>query len=758
VPCFFDLLYSSCSVLRLTIGPGLTGILVCLLSLYPASDLQAQTRPSYDIPRVDSAPVIDGRLDDAEWETATRVAINIETEPGENIPAKVDTQALLLEDGEVLYVAFIARDEEPEQIRAFYRDRDLLWDDDWVGIVLDTFNDERRAYEFYVNPLGVQADDIWDDVNERADEAWNAIWDSAGEISAEGYTVEMAIPLKQLRFNPNSSLQTWGIQLVRYYPRDRENRFSNSVVDRNIACYLCQLNKARGFADLEPSMNLEVIPSLTTSYIENRQPALGEWVSEATDPQAGLDIRWGITQDTYLNATINPDFSQVEADNPQLDINNTFNLFFPERRTFFLDGADYFDTSQNLVYTRNIADPDYGAKLTGKSGVHQYGLLLANDEVTSFIMPGSLRSSIATLPDTASDVSIGRYRLDIFSNSTVGALITDRRGDDYSNTVISIDATLRPTNQDTVTIQSMRSSTRYPLLIQESFDQPGSLGDSFNFVEYRRNTRHWDVWAAYTDVGSDFRADLGFINRVDYSYFVSRVGHTWWGDGEDFFNRGRVALDYDTTSDQSGLKLEEEVEVFVNLNGPLQSYFNGLFGGSETFWNGEYFDEWFANLSLGFAPTRSLRTGITYRVEDVVDFANTRLGHSTRYTPFVNYQWGRHLQFNLDHTLQLFDVDGGRLFTANLTDLRTTYQFSARSFLRYTLQYDDRERNQGLYLFPVESRSKQLTTQLLYSYRVNAATRFFVGYSDAGFQDDSQESIYRTNRSFFAKFTYAWQP
>jgi len=146
------------------------------------------------------------------------------------------------------------------------------------------------------------------------------------------------------------------------------------------------------------------------------------------------------------------------------------------------------------------------------------------------------------------------------------------------------------------------------------------------------------------------------------------------------------------------------------------------------------------------------------RVEDVVDFANTRLGHSRRFRPEIRYQFGRHLQLDLEHTIQNFDVDGGRLFTANLTNFRTTYQFNNRSFLRVIVQLDDRERNQDLYTFPVDSVNKELTTQLLYSYRVNAATRFFVGYSDAGFQDDSQDSIYRTNRSFFAKFSYAWQP
>ncbi|MEX0963180.1 MAG: DUF5916 domain-containing protein [Pseudohongiellaceae bacterium] len=733
-------------------------LLVCTVILLLSPSVEAQSKSRFSIPRVTTEPRIDGQIDPGEWSQATRIAVNIETDPSDNIRAEVEAEALLMEDGEVLYVAFIALDPEPEQIRAFYRDRDSMWNDDWVGIVLDTFNDERRAFEFFANPYGVQADAIQDDINDNEDASWNAIWDSAGQINEDGYIVEMAIPVKQLRFTPSDSTQTWGIDLVRNYPRDRRTRIANNRRDRNISCYICQLSKADGFANLSSSRNLQIIPTLTSSAVENRNPAIGDWESEAIDPEASLDVRWGISQDIYLNATLNPDFSQVEADSAQLDINNTFSLFFPERRTFFLDGADYFDTFENLVHTRNISDPDYGLKLTGKNGGHTYALLTANDVSTSFLIPRSLGSSVASLEDIESKVAIGRYRFDIFENSTIGALVTDRSADGYSNRVSSIDAVLRPSDQDAISIQTMHSSSNYPTLIQGQYGQASSLSDSSHRVEYRHNDEFWDWRLGYTDMGDDFRADLGFVNRVDFKFVVATVGHTWRGESDDFFNRIRIALDYDRTEDQSGLQLEEEFEVFVNMNGPQQSFLNGLFGGSETYWNGKYFDEQFNQVVIGFTPHANLSLSTLIRIEDVVDFANTRLGRSTRYGPSINYRWGKHLELELDHTLQQFDVEGGRLFTANLTDLKSTYQFSARSFLRFTLQYTDNKRNQDLYLSPVQARSKQLTTQLLYSYRVSAATRFFIGYSDAGFQNDAFDSIEKINRTIFAKFSYAWLP
>ena len=714
---------------------------------------------AYNIPRISNSPTLDGTLSENEWSQAARIEVNIETNPSDNIEAAVKAHALVMEDGQVLYVAFVAEDPDPSQIRAFYRDRDRAWSDDWMGILFDTFNDERRAFEFFTNPLGVQMDAIFDDVNQREDSSWNGIWESIGQVTETGYTVELAIPLKQLRFRANQPVQIWGIEAIRRYPRNRITTIRSNPRDRDISCAICQFSKAEGLANLEPSRNLEIIPTLTTTAVETRDPAIGDWEGGDLDPEASLDVRWGITQDMYLNATLNPDFSQVEADSAQLDINNTFSLFFPERRTFFLDGADYFNSFRNLVYTRNIANPDYGLKLTGKTGDHTYAVMTADDDSTSFILPGNLRSRIATLNDTQSNIAIARYRYDIFQNSSIGTTFTDRRGDDYQNSVLSVDAILRPTDRDTLYLQSVHSETDNPVEIQNSYGLEDSVSGHNHVVEYRHNDARWDARVAYEDIGDDFRADLGFINRVGYKFVVANVGHTWrWDSADSFFTRIRFAADYDRTEDQNGLKLEEEVEYFINGNGPWQSYFNILIGGSDTYWNGQYFEEQFNNFNFGFSPYSNLEIQMQYRFEDIVDFTNTQLGESVILRPEIRYQWGQHLQLNLEHTRQEFDVDGGRLFTANITDFRTTYQFNTRSFLRLILQYSDTERDQSLYNDSVQSRSKNFTTQLLYSYKVNAATRFFVGYSDAGFQNDSYDSLQQTNRTFFAKFSYAWQP
>ena len=735
--------------------PKVIRMLALVATLSPT--LESAQRLEVEIPRITAIPIIDGSIEEDEWQEAAAIQVNIEVDPGDNIEAEVTAQALIMEDGQTIYVAFRAHDPDPSQIRGFYEDRDSGWDGDYMGIILDTFNDERRAFEFLVNPFGVQMDAIYDDVNQREDESWNAIWDSVGQITESGYTVELAIPLKQLRFSETESVQVWGIDFYRHYPRDRSTSIHSQRIDWNISCYLCQISKLKGFQNLEQSRNLEVIPTITSSSSESRSPEDGDW-ERKNNSQGSLDLRWGISQDTYLNATINPDFSQVEADSLQLDVNNTFSLFFPERRTFFLDGADYFDTYENLVHTRNIASPEYGLKLTGKTNQNTYGLVAANDETTNFIIPRSLSSRVASIEGLESKVAIGRYRRDIFENSTLGALVTDRRGKNYSNTVLSLDSTLRPTAQDTISIQAMHSTSEYPNNIQTEHQQEAELNDNSYVIEYQHNDRQWDWRLGYYDWGDDFRADLGFVNRVDFKHMVATIGRTWRWDGDGFFSRIRFAADYDRTEDQSGLQLEEETEFFVNMSGPLQSYLNGLFGSSETYWNGKYFDEQFNMINVGFSPNPNLTLSSMIRYEDVVDFANTRLGYSKRWGPRINYRFGRHFQVNLRHQLQEFESDSKPLFRANLTDLRATYQFDARSFVRLTVQYADRERNVENYIRVVDATSKNLGAQLLYSYKLNAATRFFLGYSDKGFQNDIYDSIEYTNRTFFAKFSYAWQP
>ena len=413
-----------------------------------------------NLPHTDETIKIDAVLDDEAWKHATQILIDIETHPGENTPAPVVTVAYLIENGENLYIAFDARDPDPSAIRAYLRDRDSAFHDDFVGIVLDTYNDQRRAFEFFVNPLGVQMDLTNDDVNGIEDESWDAIWDSAGRITDDGYIVEMEIPLNQLRFPHIDGKQTWGIDLLRFYPRDRRYRFSNNPIDRNRNCYLCQFGTIEGLENVKPGRDLEIVPTLTGFKTDSTDdPGVVPLQSGDTEIEAGVSIRWGITPDMTANLAINPDFSQVEADVAQLDVNNQFALFFPEKRPFFLEGANYFSTPIDAIFTRTVADPSVGAKLTGKRGKHTFGVFAAQDEITNLLLPGASGSDSTSL-DQDNTAFVGRYSRSFGDASSAGVLLTARDGDEYHNYVGGFDLRWKISDQHSVREQVLRSDTQ----------------------------------------------------------------------------------------------------------------------------------------------------------------------------------------------------------------------------------------------------------------------------------------------------------
>lgn len=731
-------------------------LVICPLTLLaqtPAAPI------SYQIPFSSRAPAIDGEFSGTEWEEAEQVTLDLETDPTENIPAIVSTTVYLMEDGEKFYLAFVADDPAPDKIRAFYRDRDAAFSDDFVGVVVDTFNDERRGFEFFVNPLGVQMDATINDIQGGEDFAWDAIWDSAGQITETGYVVEMAIPLHQLRFPQGLDQQTWGIDLLRFYPRDVRHRLSNNAANYSLDCYLCRLQKAQGFSDLEQNLNMLVIPTLTTVRSDQRpNPVNDDWEEGKFDTEASVDLRWGINQDTFLSATLNPDFSQVEADDAQLDVNTTFTLFFPERREFFLDGADYFNSNVDLVHTRNIASPDYGLKLTGKQGNNTYGVFAANDESTSFLIPGTQRSSVVSMPGLESENAVLRYQRDIGRNTTLGVLTTARRADDYSNTVLSMDGRTRIGDSDTIEVQYMQSSSEYPGQVQRDYQQAAELDDRAYEVEYEHRGRNWRWELGYKDYGDDFRADMGFITQVGFTELKPVLGYTWRFDSDSLFNNAGVRIDHKIVEDQAGNSLKEETVLGLDARGFMQSFTRLLLFDRNAFYNGQYFDEKFFDLWTEMKPAGGMFLGLKITGGEQIDFANTQLGDRFSIGPEITFRLGRHFQFNLRHTYETMDVNGGQLYEVNLSDLRLTYQFGVRSFIRTIIQYQDLERDPSLYSFPVDETDKTLATQVMYSYMVNPHTRFYVGYSDAGYQDDLLRQIEKTNRTVFAKFSYAWQP
>jgi hypothetical protein len=719
---------------------------------------EPRTQP-YRIERATSPIVIDGALDEPAWGAAAVVELTYETRPAENEPPPVQTQVLLTYDDRHLYVGFRAHDPDPSAIRAHLTDRDSAFSDDFVGIVLDTFNDERRAFEFFINPLGVQMDMFNDDVGGNEDESWDAIWDSAGRIGAEGYAVEIAIPWSSLRFPRTEGEQTWGFDALRFYPRTQRHRIASQPMDRNVTCYLCQISKMTGFAGITPGRNLEITPTLTGTRTDRREDfPRGGFTEGEADTELGVTGRWGITPNLALSAALNPDFSQVEADAAQLDVNTQFALFFPEKRPFFLEGADFFTTPFNAVFTRNVADPSWGLKLTGKEGRNAVGVFVAQDERTNLILPGNQGSDEVSLAQESTDAVV-RLRRDFGASSAFGVLLTGREGDGYSSRLGGIDGLYRITESDSVRLQILSSRTDYPgRLGGERFPAPpGPLDGHAVFLGYDHSSRNWNVFGRYEEVGEGFRADMGFLPKVDYELIVGGVERTWYGEGDDWLTSWSVGADWDQTRDQGGRLLERETEVTVEGEGPRQLFFFLQTGWRDRFFNGVTFDERYWSAFGEMDPTGDLYLSFFVRRGDEIDFANTRAAEILQLESALRYDFGLHLRARISHVLQRLDVPGGRLFEANLAQASLVYQFTVRTFLRAILQYTGVERTPGLYLARVDASTERLFSQFLFSYKLNPQTVFFAGYSDNALGDERID-LTRQNRTLFVKLGYAWLP
>jgi hypothetical protein len=731
---------------------------ILVLFLACASPPAAASDPV--LPSTSGEIVIDGVMDDAAWKDAVAIHIDVQTAPGENIRAQVETIAYLIEDGESLYIAFDARDPEPHRIRAYLRDRDAAWDDDVVGIVIDSFGDEQRAFQFFVNPLGVQMDLTMDDVAKREDDSWDAIWDSAGTIGKKGYIVEVKIPLSQLRFSRVDDTQSWGLDLVRYYPRTHRYRLSSNPLDRNRNCHLCQLQKIEGLEGVEPGRDLEIVPTLTASQVSSTGEA-GVEPLHAEDPDAeiGVSVRWGISPDLTANLAINPDFSQIEADVAQLNANNRFALFYPEKRPFFLEAADYFNTPVQAVFTRTVADPSVGAKLTGKRGDNTFGVFLAEDDRTDLIFPGPTGSDSESLAQE-NTVFVGRYSRSFADQSTVGGLLTTRSGDDYHNTVGGLDLSWKLNDQHRVQAQYLHSETAYPTEIVEGFGQPsGTFTGYATRLAYNYDSRNWFGYLRYNDRSEGFRADSGFVPQVDIAQQVVGAVRTWYGDENAWYSQLRLHGDWYVTHDQEGRMLEKQLAFRFVTEGPMQSRIGFRVRSADTLHNDTLFEENKLRLFAEFQPRGGLFVGGRIRVGDQIDFDNTQLGDEVRVEPFLRWNIGRHLLLRYDGVFVRLDrKDGAQIFDASVHDLRLTWQFSLRSFLRLTTQYQDIRRNPDSYNEIVDSRSRDLGRQLLYSYKINPQTVFFLGYSDALIDDDNLSGLTTTDRTWFMKIGYAWTP
>ena len=499
---------------------------VLALLLAGAADTAAQ--PNVVAVRVVEPPVIDGLLADDAWRQAAHLSTFVQTAPVEGAAATEPTDVYIAYDGDNLYVGIRARYAEPGLIRANRADRDQIAEDDTVSLFFDPFRDRQRAYQFTVNGFGVQGDAILNSTGLRnrsqrralgsagrvpsntppngipeGDISWDALFVSAGAPSDDGWTAELAIPFKSLRYPPvdEGEAHRWGFQVSREI-KGKDETVVWSPVSRNIAQFLAQMGVLEGLADLSTGRNLEILPTVTAFRI-GALDAAGAFRDDDV-VEAGLNLKYGISSDLTADFTINPDFSQIESDLPQIDVNQRFPLFYPELRPFFLEGQEIVNVFAPVtpIHTRTIIDPRYGGKVSGKVGRSSVGVLFADDEAA-----GKREDRSDPAFGRTANVVIGRARFDLYPESFVGATFTNRDFMDSYSRMFAFDSNLR-----------LGATNRWNLFFAESWhrDEDGVerrghvMGSFFNHVG-----RNVNFSAFFGGTHPDFRIDTGFVRRVD---------------------------------------------------------------------------------------------------------------------------------------------------------------------------------------------------------------------------------------------------
>ena len=697
-----------------------------LLALMPATVLaqdpqplpQQNPIPTLRIVRLSEPLQFDDFLDGAEGVDHTRAAAVTgfrQRDPGDGVAVSAPTTAYLGYDDENLYVVFVCKDD-PTKVRATLANREDVGNDDGVAVYLDTFHDRKRAYIFWANPLGVQLDGIMTE-GQDDDYSFDTVWQSEGHLTPEGYVVRFAIPFRSLRFGSGAT-QSWGIALGRFIRRYNEESYWPYVTKR-VSGLVPQFATLEGLQDIAPGRNVRFNPYTAFTgarFLDASVPA----IRRATDARIGLDAKAVLGGALTLDGTVNPDFSQVESDQPQVTINERFEVFFPEKRPFFIENAGYFQTPVNLFFSRRIADPGRGLRLTGKAGRWALGAIGTDDRA-----PG------AGLAAGSAGIGVVRVQRDFGGESTVGMLASDRSLHGGSNRVVSADTRLKLTKTWIFSGQAMATRTQ-----DTSGTRSSGTGWYANLLHDGRNL---DYSATYLDLSPSFETQLGFVKRVGIRQFGQQLQIVRRPKGPvvRFGPTFTTSLDWDPQGRLLDRSLEASFEVKLRRETKLvvarEQAFE-LFGGlpfdtrrtSATFQS-----EWLkwlagsAKIGLGTAVNHKPAKGLSPYLADAQDGA---VGLTLR--PIR--------QLRLDHTFlyerlktrpgaALAGDSPKRILANRILREKLNYQFTRLLSFRAIVDYSTVDRDSTLSRVEPEHR---WGVDLLFTYLVHPGTALYVGYSD----------------------------
>jgi len=753
-------------------------------------------RVHVDVPRIDTVVNIDGSLDEPVWRRAARLNGFSQYQPVDGRPAAEPTEVLVWYAPDAIYFGIRARELHGNVVRATHANRDNIDSEDQIQILLDTDNSRQIAFLFGVNPYGVQQDGTrsaqfaggaggasatgggFRNINPlegSVDLNPDYFFESKGRLVDGGYEVEMRIPFKSLRYQ-DARVQSWGLHILR---RVQHSGFQDTWAPaiRANANFLAQSGTLDGLHDLRRGLVLEATPTMTAHA--DRSPALGNGRDYQKKADVGGDIRWGIRQNLTLNGTINPDFSQVEADIGQVLLNERFALFYPEKRPFFLDGLELFDSPNQLIYTRQIVAPKGGVKLTGKlAGLNIASIIAADDKQYSWTGAHSPLFGVS------------RLRYDFGSNNTLGGVLTAREdGADFSR-VAGADFRFYHSKLYFAQFQAAQSWTD---------SSRNHLNGSLLQGDWDRTGRAWGFHYTLRSLDPDFRAASGFVNRTGiietrafnrltaygaqgalvqtYSTFLgldriwnnAGAGHGLAESTESITPTATIRGGWQLSGALTHSYFAFDPSLYANLT--VQQSAGAVVDTSAFVVPGPEKNELGGSLSLTTPTYRHFGGTASITRGQVPIFREAAPGNSSRIDAALDVRPTTAIRSSLQFSRLTIArrEDGSRFSSETIPRVKIEYQVSPPIFLRLVGQYAARSRStlrdrngdpilvNGI--LDTGETTNEFSTDWLFSYRPVPGTLVYLGYGST--LDEPREfrfqNLQRTRDGFFGKVSYLFR-
>ena len=689
----------------------------------------------------ESPPTVDGILDDPVWQSAPIFDGFKTFTPDYGSELVGETTAYFAYDGDNIYFAFRARDPEPDKIKASVTNRDNMWRDDWVAINLDSFNDQQSLYALYVNPLGIQGDSRYSAGNE--DRSFDLVWYSSGQIDSTGYTVEIRIPLRSIRYAPTDTVRM-GVIMERHVSRDGENATSPPLDPAQGDSWLTQMRPIT-YHGFDRRTLFELIPAATYNLWQSDHQ--GRLATDIRRADLSMTAKYGLTSDLILDGTYNPDFSQVEADAGQVDINLRYSLYYPEKRPFFLEARDAFtvastgtseiDPVRTIVHTRTIVDPIAGARLSGKLG--------SKNTVASIYAVDQMPPAEPAAEDTYVHFPVLRYKRSLAKDSYLGAIYAGREFSRHFNRVGGLDGQIRTNESSILGFHGLLSRSKTGILSDELDGH--SLG-----ANYSHSSRNVDYDIVLNDIAQDFRVEMGYVWRTGVSQVSGLLRPKFYPDGS-FLRR----IDAELFTAQTLDKFSDMWETFNHIS--FQNYLwrnitlRVKFSYSTEIFLAERFNTGGFHVNGGGQLTNQLFFGVLYRHTGAIFYSESPYqGRSNLVSVNIIYQPSDKIRGEATFTYSDFyrSSDSQKIYDYPILRGKLTYQLSKYLFFRGIMEYND-FRN-------------QLLTDLLASFTYIPGTVVHIGFGSLHDKTEWQDGDYiasdrfrQMRRRFFFKASYLWR-